>query len=389
MNRSFIIAIVIAVLAVGWLATGVFRDEIAQAIEQPSGDGAAETQAAGEGDAGDDRAERATAALTAPAEDREIMRVQTEVFEARPHAMEIGVRGRTESVRTVDLRAEAEGKVVKLYKAKGETVKAGDPIARLSTEDREARRLEALALIEQREIEYNAAVKLAAKGYKSETSVATARALLDAARAAQKRVAVEIEQLTIRAPFDGVIAVRPVQLGAFLRIGDPVATIVDRDPILIVGNISEREVGLVEVGAPATARLVDGATVQGTVRFISPTADASTRTFRIEVEADNAERRIRDGVTAEIQLAAGEAPAHRLTPAILTLNDQGDVGVRTVDRERRVRFRPVEIIADDADGVWVAGLPQTAEIITVGQEYVREGQTVEVARAAGSQDQRP
>lgn len=376
MNRSVILAIVIAVVAVGWLATGMFGEEPAEPAE-PS------TASSGEaGSAQSGSAESATAALTAPEAERETMRVQTAIFRARPHALEISVRGRTESVRTVDLRAEAEGKVVKLFKAKGDTVKQGDPIARLSTEDRDARRAEAMALIRQREIEHNAAVKLAAKGYKSETAVATAKALLDSARAALKRIDVEIEQLTIRAPFDGVISVRPIQLGTFLRIGDAVATIVDRDPILVVGNISEREVGPVEVGSPATARLVDGREVSGTIRFIAPTAEASTRTFRIEIEVPNGDRSIRDGVTAEIQLAAGRTPAHHLTPAILTLNDEGEVGVRVVDRERRVHFQPVRIIADDGEGVWVTGLPRQAEIITVGQEYVSEGQTVEVAQAA-------
>lgn len=379
MNRSVIIAIVIAVLAVGWLATGVFEDEISAAVNPTGAAGSAPANAT---EAAAPKATDERTAAKAPNGAAEVFRVQTSVLTARPHAMEINVRGRTESVRTVDVRAEAEGKVIKLYKAKGDTVSAGDPIIRISTEDREARRLEAVALIDQRRIEHNAAEKLAAKGYKSETAAATAKAQLDAAKAALKRIEVEIEQLTVRAPFDGVISVRPVQLGTFLRVGDAVATIVDRDPILIVGNISEREVSAVEVGTPATATLVDGRSFEGKVRFISPTAESSTRTFRIEVEVPNADRHIRDGVTAKIRLAAGHAPAHHLTPAILTLNDEGEVGVRTVDRDRKVSFRPVDIIADDAEGVWVTGLPKRVEVITVGQEYVKAGQTVEVAQAA-------
>ncbi|WP_417515060.1 efflux RND transporter periplasmic adaptor subunit [Minwuia sp.] len=380
MNRSIIIAIVIAVLAVGWLASGVFKEEIAQIIGGSQGN-AAESEAETVSTVSEPAAEPARKPSSEATEHRDTMKVQTEVFRAQPRSVDIVLRGRTDSVRTVELMAETSGTVVDLYKKKGETVKRGDRIARLSVQDREARRLEAVALVKQREIEHEGAVKLAAKGFKSETAVAAAAALLDAARAARKRVEVEIAQLTLRAPFDGTIAKRHVQLGTFVGIGDPVATIVDLDPILVVGNVSEREIGQIAVGAPARAVLVGGTEVTGTVRFIAPTAEAATRTFRVEVEVDNPDGAIRDGITAEIMLRAGEAPAHLLSPAILTLNSAGEVGVRVIDHRGIVQFMPVNILADGSDGVWVTGLPSEIEVITVGQEFVREGEPVEVARA--------
>ena len=117
------------------------------------------------------------------------------------------------------------------------------------------------------------------------------------------------------------------------------------------------------------------------MRFISPTADPATRTFRVEIEAPNPDGAIRDGITAEIRLATGSAPAHRLSPAVLTLDDRGVLGVRTVGPGEIVRFMPVSILAEGSDGVWVSGLPETVEVITVGQEYVKDGERVRVVVA--------
>jgi len=372
-NRSIIIAIIIALVAAAWLSSGIFRDEIGAL----TGGAEARTDNAAESTV----AETQDTAQPASEQARETFKVQTAVFTASPRTRDIVLRGRTDSARTVDLMAETSGSVVELYKGKGDKVKKGDRIARLSLQDREARRLEALALVKQREIEHNAAVQLAAKGYKSDTAVAAASALLDAARAALKRVNVEISQLTIRAPFDGTIDKRHVQLGAFLGIGDPVVTLVDQDPILVVGNVSEREVGRIQTGETARAVLVDGREVSGEISFISPTAEETTRTFRVEVRVPNPDGSIRDGVTAEIRLSAGQSESHLLSPAILTLNSAGEVGVRIVDTNGVVHFRAVSILSETSEGVWVTGLPTRAQLVIVGQEFVEDGQTVEVVRA--------
>jgi multidrug efflux system membrane fusion protein len=374
-NRSIIIAIVIALVALAWLGSGLFRDEIQAAINDQD---TTSTEAAPTADAV--KQDTQPAPEPTASEDRKL-KVQTAIFKAQNRTQDIILRGRTDSARTVQLMAETSGSIIDLMKGKGETVKKGDRIARLSLQDREARRLEAVALMKQREIEHNAAAKLAAKGYKSETAVAAAGAQLDAAKAALKRMEVEIAQLTIRAPFEGTISKRHVQLGAFVGIGDPVVTIVDQDPILLVGNVSEREIGRIALGSTGRATLVDGREVEGKIGFISPTADEATRTFRVEVRVPNPDGSIRDGVTAEIRLAAGSAPAHLLSPAILTLSSAGEIGVRMLDSRNTTHFRPVTILSEGPKGIWVTGLPASVHLIVVGQEFVEDGQTVEIVRA--------
>ena len=114
----------------------------------------------------------------------------------------------------------------------------------------------------------------------------------------------------------------------------------------------------------------------GEVRFVTAEAEPTTRTFRIEIELPNPTAEIPDGITAEIRLPLGEIKAHRVSPAILTLTDDGTIGVKTLGPDNRVRFRPIQIIGDSIDGVWLIGLPERVILITVGQEFVAEGQIV-------------
>ena len=113
--------------------------------------------------------------------------------------------------------------------------------------------------------------------------------------------------------------------------------------------------------------------VSGVVSFLSRSADALTRTFRVEIEVPNTDLAIADGQTAEIMIAAEGSLAHLIAQSSLTLNDEGALGVRSVNSENMVEFHPVTLIRDTVDGVWVSGLPEQINIIVVGQEFVRAG----------------
>jgi multidrug efflux system membrane fusion protein len=152
--------------------------------------------------------------------------------------------------------------------------------------------------------------------------------------------------------------------------------VVDLDPVLAVGSVSERQIGGLQNGESATVTLIDGSSHAGIIRFIAPVADPQTRTYRVELEIENVDYGIRDGITAKIDFPLGEARAHFVSPSALTLNDAGVVGVRTVDENDTVHFKPVEILADETQGVWINGLPEKVRLIVVGQEFVGEGERV-------------
>ena len=329
------------------------------------------------------------------------------------------LRGRTEADRTVTVAAETSGRIVSEPLRKGAFVEAGDALCILDPGTREASltearaRLaeaegrvpeaesavaEAQARIREAEIEVNAARQLAEGGYASETRLVSAEAAEEAAQAglsraratvssagagieaAEAMVAVaerEIERLTIHAPFAGLLETDTAELGALLQPGAACATIVQLDPVKLVGFVPEIDVDDVEIGAPAMARLASGTQVQGRVTFLSRSADETTRTFRVEVTVPNADLSIRDGQTADILVEAEGQSAHLLPQSSLTLDDDGVLGIRTVDDGDTVLFRPVTLLRDTVDGVWVTGLPDRVDVITVGQEYVVDGVRVD------------
>lgn len=346
-GRSPLIAAALAVLAGGWIASG----QIGNGAEQTAAPGARETV-------------------------RPRMTVRVADLVARPRDEIISITGRTEASRIIELRAETAGQVIEILVHRGDAVAKGDIIARLRLDDRGAKLAEAKAVLRQRELEYEAAQKLHKKGFRSTTEQAASQARLDAARAVVEQRRIDIARTTLQAPFEGIIGEGHVELGDFVRVGDVAATIIDLDPILAVGSVSERQIGALQNSGPATVTLIDGSTHTGTIRFISPIADPRTRTYRVELEIDNSEYRIRDGITAEIRFPLGEMRAHLVSPSVLTLNDAGVVGVRTVDETDTVRFKPVDILADETRGVWLGGLPERVRLIVVGQEFVIEGERV-------------
>ncbi len=339
----------------------------------------------------------------------------------------VTLRGQTEAARTVDVRAETSATVVSEPLRKGARVEAGQEMCRLDEGTRgtalaqaraqldeararvpesQARLAQSLAQLEEARINLNASSKLSDSGFASTTRVAsteaalaTAEASVESARAglqgaqsgiqtAQAAVATaqkEIERLTIRAPFGGMLESDTAELGSLLQSGSLCATIIQLDPIKLVAFVPETEVARVALGAPATAHLARGSgaltgnsrssgkEVQGRVTFLSNSADETTRTFRVEIEVPNRESRIRDGQTAEIQISAEGATAHLLPQSALTLNDEGTLGVRTITPDAIVEFHPVSLMRDTPEGVWLTGLDQTAEVIVLGQEFVIAG----------------
>lgn len=352
MKSSIWIAILFAVAATLWIASGQFGD----AAEAPAGAPKQEAQAALPG-------------------------VQFIVSEEQAHRRELTINGFTQAERRVQLRVETDGRVTEIGVEKGKRVAAGEMIARLALDDREARRAEARALVRQREVEFSASKQLAGKGFRSDTNLAQAQAQLDAARAALARIETDITNTTIRAPFDGVLNDRMVEIGNYVQAGDEVAQIVDTDPMLVVIEVPETHALSLELGDLAEVRFSTGETRTGVIRYIASVANSATRTFRVEAELDNRDGAIRDGLTAAVKLSLDSVPAHFITPSILTLNDAGQMGVKLVGQENTVTFRPVRIIASETNGVWLAGLPQRARLIVVGQEFVAEGQKVEAVRS--------
>ncbi len=297
----------------------------------------------------------------------------------------LSFRGYTQAKRSVSIASETSGIIEVLPVKEGQKVKKDELICKIRVGARQAKLAEAEALMRAKEIDFKAAEKLVEKGHFSLSRAAAAQAAFDTAKALVAQRQIELDRTMIRAPFDGVLDVRHVELGDFITIGQPCGTVIDKNPLKIVTQVSEKQVSALKTGAKGKAKLATGEVVEGVISYLAEKADPVTRTFRMEVEVDNSDYRLRDGVSTNLEVEAGITEAYLLPHGIITLQTSGDVGVMTVENNL-ARFHPITILSDGPEGVWIKGLKGTQKFITVGQEFVTEGQPLKVTETKISQD---
>lgn len=362
------------------------------------------------------------AAMQQPAQRGVGVPVSTRSYVSQPLKNAVLLRGVTEAKRRITVQAETSGKVVSAMIPKGTQIREGDILCKIDPATRfetladmqarlssaqaqiqvtEARILEAEARLREAEINENAAQKLSTDGFASETRLAGAQAAkvssqaalsaaiagrdaalsaVESARSAVANAQEEIDRLTVVAPFDGLLEADTAEPGQFLAAGNPQSAkctdIVDISTLRLVGYVSELDVRFVKEGAVGAARLnASDADVQGIVAYVAKSADPVTRTFEVEIEIENSDLAIRAGETAEIMISANDVSAHLIPPSSLTLNDQGILGVR-IAQGQFAKFVPVSVIRDEAEGMWVSGLPDAVDLIVVGHELVRDGSSI-------------
>ncbi len=347
-------AIVVFAASAAWIATGEFSS-VGSAVSE--NEGPAVVAAAQEPEI----VPRAVAVVTPP-------RVQ--------HARAIRISGTTEANQRSRLAARAPGIIAELPVAKGSRVQKGDLILRLETEGKQAAVEMAETMLTQRRAEMEAVERLAKSGNVAKLQLDSARTGLATAQSQYETAKAELERNEIRAPFAGLVDSVPVEQGSAIMQGTEVATILNLDPILAIGEVGEASLGYIDVGDEADVRLVNGGRVSGTIRYISRDASAQTRTYRVEVAIPNEDAKLPAGMTAEITLRAEPVDSTVLPRSVVTLSGAGDLGVRAVDGEGKVVFYPIDLVDDTPHGLVLAGIPADARIIVAGQELVTEGDVV-------------
>lgn len=304
-------------------------------------------------------------------------RVRVAVTTAEARTRSVVLRGRTETKRAVEVTAEVAGQVVSRPVERGMQVTQGQLLCEIAVDDREVAVQEARAGFEQARIEHAGNLKLAKQGLLSEVAIATSEARQEAARAHLHRQELNLERTRITAPFDGVIENLHLNTGDYAMPGASCATLIDLDPMLVIAHVTESEVENLQPGSLVSGSTRLGREIQGELSFIGKQSDPVTRTYPVEITVANSDYGLRSGLTVNLRATVGQVKAHRVAPSLLTLGDDGTMGIRTLDNANRVVFNAVEIVEDGPAGLWITGLPDTVNLITVGQEYVTAGQRVE------------
>lgn len=297
---------------------------------------------------------------------------------AQQQVSALDLSGQTEANRTVTVRAEVAGRIEQMAAVKGEFVEAGDVLCKLALDTRQSDFSEAKASFQSAELEYEGLQDLKTRGLQSDINVAKAEAALAMAKANMKRAELALQKTNIVAPFAGVVEMQPVEQGDYLNVGQTCVTVMEIDPILVRGQIAERSVNQVQLGKAVAVELITGEQLEGEITYIARSPDSTTRTFGIEVTVEKPGPSIRSGISARLRVPLETQLAHLISPAVLVLNDAGEMGVRIVGEQNRVQFKPVVVVTESPEGIWVQGLPVEVSLITVGQEEVFEGQEVAI-----------
>jgi multidrug efflux system membrane fusion protein len=298
------------------------------------------------------------------------------------HRRQIVLSCVTEADHRAKAVARGSGVILDLLTERGDTIAAGDLVAIVSDEGRVANLQQAQALLDQRTAEYEANKRLIDQGNAPRNQLPALQAAVAAARAGVSAAAAEAEKATVKSPIEGVVDSIAVQVGQAVQIGTEIAAIVDPDPMLAVGAVSEARRASLKVGQAAAIRFIDGTKVAGTVSFVGLSADTATRTYPVEAIVENADTGIADGVTCEMVVTLEPIEAAAIPRSALVFSDAGHLGIRVADAVGSVRFLPVEIVDDGRESVWVTGIGQAERVIVVGQDFVKEGDRVEAVSAA-------
>lgn len=321
-------------------------------------------------------------APTAAAQAAQKFKVAVAETQATQYQPKLVLSGRTEADKKVAIVSRTSGVITDLRVRRGQVVRAGEVIALLTDEGRAAQLAQARALVLQRRAEFDARTKLIEQGNLPKLDANNIATQLRAAETALAQAEAEIERIRITAPWDGVVNQITAEEGQHLMLmpganGNEIAQMISLNPIIAIVEVSERKLGGVRMGETAELRLVTGEVVKGKVRYISKSAAATTRTYRIDIEAANPDNRIPDGITTEVAITLAAVTATKVPRSALTFSAQGKLGVRAVDAEGKVSFIPIELVDDEQQFMWVAGIETGTRVIVQGQDFVREGQIVE------------
>ncbi len=351
-RNHLLVALVLAGLLILWMASGDFlraQDEPPEAQAQP--------------------------------QEAAAFRVETSLIKAEPHAPVQVVQGELLPMREVEILSQINAHLTERVVDWGDVVTEGQILFRLDPETRAAELARAEAALTLSQAELKGGQVLHSKQLLSETEFLRLKSAAASAYAERELRALQLRNSTIHAPFAGVVDRLPVEEGHYVQVGDALATLVDVTVLRLVAYVPQQQVYALRPGLAVEAKLLDGSIMPGTLTFVASRAESSTRSFRVEAQLENPERRRIAGSSATLTVQLSDQTAHRLSPALLSLDEGGQVGVKSVDAEGKVLFLPVEILSFDPEGVWVGGLPEEAEIITLGAGFVSAGDKVNPVNA--------
>lgn len=319
-----------------------------------------------------------------PAAEPDAPRVELEIRAAEPHAPTLVLQGQLEAYRELELRARQSGRVAALPLAAGSRVEAGELLLALAQEELPARLAQAEDDLALARAELAGAESLLSRKLISRPDYLRLQAQASRAAAELATLQRQLDDTRLAAPFSGTLDRLDVELGELVQAGETWGRLLDDSRLTATAWAPQRDALALAPGQPAELRLLDGSRLSGEVSLVARRADEATRSFRVEVNADNPEGRRLAGASATLIITLPERRVQRLSPALLALDPDGELVVKHLDAADRVVQTPVTLVDADLETARVTGLPDPVRLITLGAGMVAVGERVTPVVADGS-----
>jgi membrane fusion protein (multidrug efflux system) len=224
-------------------------------------------------------------------------------------------------VRGVTLGAELPGLVREVSFDSGASVRRGAVLVRLDTSTEEAQLAAAEAEASLARLSRDRARSLRQAGSSTPADLEAAEARAQQAEAAAEGLRATIAKKTIRAPFDGRVAIRQVEVGQVVSPGTPIASLHSVDPIYVDFWMPQQALSELRRGQRVHLHTdaFPGATWEGTIRTVNTEVDAATRNVRVRAELPNRDGRLLAGMFGKVEVLSGEARPVLFVPATAVL----------------------------------------------------------------------
>lgn len=293
-----------------------------------------------------------------------------------------------EAHEEAEVVAKVGGEVRQLLVEEGDSVKAGQVLARLDGDRLRLDVAQTEANLRKLERDYTRQLELSQKGLVAKGTAENAKFDLDALRAEYDRARLELGYTEIRAPIDGVISARHIKLGNTISPNAPTFHVTNLDPLVAYVHIPEKEFRKLapQQAADVVVDALGGERFGGTISRISPTVDPKTGTFRARVEVQDPTRRLKPGMFARVNIVYERRENALQLPRTAIVDADGTQSVFIV-AGGKAEQRPVQTgLANNGWIEVVGGLEGQERVVVVGQAGLKTGTAVKVVGADAPAD---
>ncbi len=308
--------------------------------------------------------------------------VETHTVQTRALADDVSALGSLVSNESVVLRPEVSGRIETIRFRDGETVRRGAVLVELDSAVERAELQQARANLTLAESNFRRTQDLFGRKFVSQSSLDDARAKLEVARAGLALAQARLARMQVRAPFDGVVGIRSVSPGDFVKDGDALINLEDIATLKLDFRLPELYLDRVRPGQALelSSDVLPGEVHSATVEAIDPLVDAQGRAVRLRASLVNPDMRLRPGVFARVRLILAERAELPVVPEAALVPAPGNTQfVYRVEDGKVERVNVTTGQRRDAMVEVVDGLAPGAVVVTAGQLKLRDGAAVKVA----------